>query len=109
MDSRTLVLVLLVCLIFLHDASGLFPFLSLLYICRSCSHILTITMFSTDITHANANFHALPIRKMMVMEKENEWGGANGNEELRTVPSGPDPLHHHVNPPRQPRTDSHLP
>ncbi|XP_056858247.1 protein CLAVATA 3-like isoform X2 [Raphanus sativus] len=83
MDSRTLVLVLLVCLIFLHDAS--------------------------DITHANANFHALPIRKMMVMEKENEWGGANGNEELRTVPSGPDPLHHHVNPPRQPRTDSHLP
>ncbi|KAG2308385.1 hypothetical protein Bca4012_082523 [Brassica carinata] len=91
MDSRTPVLLLLFCLMFLHDAS--------------------------DITHANANVHALPIRKMMVMKKENEWGGANGNEEkklgldeeLRTVPSGPDPLHHHVNPPRQPRTDSHLP
>ncbi|KAF8098251.1 hypothetical protein N665_0270s0023 [Sinapis alba] len=93
MDSRSLVLLLLFCLIFLHDAS--------------------------DISHANANVHALPIRKMMVMKKENEWGGANGHEEekkvlgfngeLRTVPSGPDPLHHHVNPPRQPRTDSHLP
>ncbi|CAH8341822.1 unnamed protein product [Eruca vesicaria subsp. sativa] len=95
MDSRTLVPLLLFCLMVLHDAS--------------------------DITHANANAHALPIRKMMVMKKDNEWKGANGNgeekkklvlginEELRTVPSGPDPLHHHVNPPRQPRTDSHLP
>lgn len=57
---------------------------------------------------------------MMMVKKENKWGGVNGeeeekkkalglNEELRTVPSGPDPLHHHVNPPRQPRTDSHLP
>lgn len=57
---------------------------------------------------------------MMVMKKDNEWGGANRieeekekvfglNEELRTVPSGPDPLHHHVNPPRKPRTDSHIP
>ncbi|CAF1862938.1 unnamed protein product [Brassica oleracea var. botrytis] len=94
MDSRTLVLLLLFCLMFLHGAS--------------------------DITHANANVHALPIRKMMVMKKDNEWGGANRieeekekvfglNEELRTVPSGPDPLHHHVNPPRKPRTDSHIP
>lgn len=32
MDSRTLVLLLLFCLMFLHDASGVFPFLSLLYI-----------------------------------------------------------------------------
>lgn len=58
---------------------------------------------------------------MMMMKKGSEWGGANEekeekkikglglNEELRTVPSGPDPLHHHVNPPRQPRNNSHLP
>ncbi|XP_024016053.1 protein CLAVATA 3 [Eutrema salsugineum] len=95
MDSRSLVLLLLFCIMFLHDAS--------------------------DITHAHAHVHALPTRKMMmVMKKENKWGGANGyeeekkkglglNEELRTVPSGPDPLHHHVNPPRQPRNQSRLP
>ncbi|XP_010474533.1 PREDICTED: protein CLAVATA 3-like [Camelina sativa] len=92
MDSRSLVLLLLFCLLFLHDAS--------------------------DLTQAHD--HALPTRKMMMMKKGSDWGGANGDkkekqkglglhEELRTVPSGPDPLHHHVNPPRQPRNPSHLP
>lgn len=59
--------------------------------------------------------------QMMMMKMESEWVGANGeeekakkkglglHEELRTVPSGPDPLHHHVNPPRQPRNQSNLP
>ncbi|CAH2060909.1 unnamed protein product [Thlaspi arvense] len=96
MESKSLVLLLLFCLMFLHDAS--------------------------DITqaHAYAHVHALPTRKMMMLKKESKWGGKNGeeeekkkglglNEELRTVPSGPDPLHHHVNPPRQPRNNSHLP
>ncbi|XP_010513310.1 PREDICTED: protein CLAVATA 3-like [Camelina sativa] len=94
MDSRSLVLLLLFCLLFLHDAS--------------------------DLTQAHADVHALPTRKMMMMKKGSERGGVNGekeeklkglgpNEELRTVPSGPDPLHHHVNPPRQPRNHSHLP
>ncbi|AEC07962.1 CLAVATA3 [Arabidopsis thaliana] len=59
--------------------------------------------------------------QMMMMKMESEWVGANGeaekaktkglglHEELRTVPSGPDPLHHHVNPPRQPRNNFQLP
>ncbi|KAG7568197.1 hypothetical protein ISN45_Aa04g010300 [Arabidopsis thaliana x Arabidopsis arenosa] len=93
MDSRSLVPLLLFCLLFLHDAS--------------------------DLTHAHAHVHGLPSRKMMKMERE--WVGANIeeekskkkglglHEELRTVPSGPDPLHHHVNPPRQPRNQSNLP
>ncbi|KFK32408.1 hypothetical protein AALP_AA6G238000 [Arabis alpina] len=99
MDSRRLVSLLLFCLmVLLHDAS--------------------------DITSAHAHSHALPTRKMiMMMKKESKWGGGNeygkekkkkknglgSNEELRTVPSGPDPLHHHVNPPRKPRTHFHLP
>ncbi|KAL1225848.1 Protein CLAVATA 3 [Cardamine amara subsp. amara] len=94
MDSKTLVLLLLFCLMFLQDAS--------------------------DITHAHAQVHEPTTRKMLKMIKEGKWGGANReeeeksrglglNEELRTSPSGPDPLHHHVNPPRQPRNYFHLP
>ncbi|CAN8247063.1 unnamed protein product [Cochlearia groenlandica] len=91
MNSRNFVLLLLISLIFLHDASG--------------------------ITHADhAQVHPLHTRKMMM--KDDNLGGVNGekktmvlgfSEELRTVPSGPDPMHHHMNPPRQPRSDSNLP
>ncbi|CAA7022694.1 unnamed protein product [Microthlaspi erraticum] len=81
MNSKSLVLLLLFSLILLHDASA-------------------------DISHAHAHLDVIPTRKMMMVKKEKVLGL---NEELRTVPSGPDPLHHHVNPPRQPRTDSHLP
>ncbi|XP_023640973.1 protein CLAVATA 3 [Capsella rubella] len=94
-SSRSLVLLLLFCLLFLHDAS--------------------------DLTQAHGHVTSLPTRKMMMMNKGSETVGANEekeekkikglglNEELRTVPSGPDPLHHHVNPPRQPRNHSLLP
>ncbi|KAL1208806.1 Protein CLAVATA 3 [Cardamine amara subsp. amara] len=94
MDSRSMVLLVLFCLMFLHEAS--------------------------DITHAHAHVYELPNRKMIMMKKESKWGQSNEeeeekkkglgiNEELRMVPSGPDPLHHHVNPPRQPRNHFHLP
>ncbi|AEC07963.1 CLAVATA3 [Arabidopsis thaliana] len=88
---------------------------------KSQHNFFLLFTISPDLTQAHAHVQGLSNRKMMMMKMESEWVGANGeaekaktkglglHEELRTVPSGPDPLHHHVNPPRQPRNNFQLP
>ncbi|XP_010521630.1 PREDICTED: protein CLAVATA 3 [Tarenaya hassleriana] len=92
MASRSFALLLLFCIMFMHASS--------------------------DNAHGHGFFHvhAVPNRKMnMRMELgrsnealkiRNEMKGKTKKglyEELRNVPSGPDPLHHNGNPPKKPK------
>ncbi|KAE8692998.1 Protein CLAVATA 3 [Hibiscus syriacus] len=45
-------------------------------------------------------------RKMLLQKEDNgSTTGAGNRESFRTVPSGPDPLHHNGGSPKKPRTD----
>ncbi|KAK8601771.1 hypothetical protein V6N13_058550 [Hibiscus sabdariffa] len=88
-STRVLLLLLVICSLVLHGVCG-----------------------STGCVSGHGCFYEKPSqnRKMLLLQADlkvdnGSTSGAGNRENFRTVPSGPDPLHHNGGSPKKPRTD----
>ncbi|GMJ10669.1 hypothetical protein HRI_004736100 [Hibiscus trionum] len=89
MATRGILVLLVTCLLLLHGVCG----------CESGHGCFYEKPFK------NRKLQMLLQSDLKVDNNGSTTGGAVNREEFRTVPSGPDPLHHNGGSPKKPRTD----